>query len=514
MSKALQSVEFLRHRKSAGRPGATAAANTASIQAAIDAVNAAGGGVVELPRGTINIAASTSVETFASSAAPASDGCLILRTGVYLRGQGVGVTTLKVDSNGVLLGLWILNPLAGGVSDLTLDASWNGVNGAGHAIVTTYLSSEASTDAVCKNLTLRDLEIKNAASYGIGVQWADIENLLIENVRIFNTGADGIDIKGRGTSGGNQPAIRVIGNYIKQIGMRVGLDNQAAIDVRGQAYIAGNHIEIVEAATPDGLIRGGIRLREPAATETYGGAMSRVVGNFVRSTARASTRAIFLGSDRIIASNNNIETCEFGFRLSANTTDSKTNTETLLDDNVVRDCETAVYIPTGVERAYISSLVVEDCINALHLDGENATVNDVRATDVDVFFRSSGTGNIVKGGRLSGSITTRINDTGSGNIVRDVEGVRTRSRIQSGTFAIDSTGVKTVTVAHALHVTPAIDDIVATVSSTTTTDQRLSAVEITAVDATNVTLKVYVSTASGTGGATAKLTVDTNTESL
>lgn len=76
----------------------------------------------------------------------------------------------------------------------------------------------------------------------------------------------------------------------------------------------------------------------------------------------------------------------------------------------------------------------------------------------------------------------------------------------SSTFAIDSTGVKTVTVAHSLGYTPNIEDCYLTVLQVTAVDDwAFNMVKITATDATNVTAKVNVSTASATAGATARL---------
>ena len=76
----------------------------------------------------------------------------------------------------------------------------------------------------------------------------------------------------------------------------------------------------------------------------------------------------------------------------------------------------------------------------------------------------------------------------------------------SGTFAIDSTGIKTITVAHGLAYTPALQDCQLTVVEDTNVDDwAYNLLKVESVDATNVVTKVNVSTASGTGGATAKL---------
>jgi hypothetical protein len=76
----------------------------------------------------------------------------------------------------------------------------------------------------------------------------------------------------------------------------------------------------------------------------------------------------------------------------------------------------------------------------------------------------------------------------------------------SAAFAIDSTGVKTVTTAHGLSVTPAIQDVQVSVTEDSNVDDwAFDLLKVESVDATNVVCKIRVSTASATGSATAKL---------
>jgi hypothetical protein len=78
----------------------------------------------------------------------------------------------------------------------------------------------------------------------------------------------------------------------------------------------------------------------------------------------------------------------------------------------------------------------------------------------------------------------------------------------SGTFAIDSTGVKTITTAHGLNLAPDIQDVQLTISENTNVDDfAVGYVKVESVDSTNVVAKVNVTTASGTAAATAKLNI-------
>jgi hypothetical protein len=78
----------------------------------------------------------------------------------------------------------------------------------------------------------------------------------------------------------------------------------------------------------------------------------------------------------------------------------------------------------------------------------------------------------------------------------------------SAAFAIDSTGVKTVTTAHGLSITPSIQDVQVSVTEDTNVDDwAFDLLKVESVDATNVVCKINVSTASATGSATAKLAI-------
>lgn len=83
--------------------------------------------------------------------------------------------------------------------------------------------------------------------------------------------------------------------------------------------------------------------------------------------------------------------------------------------------------------------------------------------------------------------------------------------VQSPTFAIDSTGVKTVTIAHGLASTPPKKNCQLTVLEDTDVDDwAYNLLKVDSADATNVTAKINVSSASSTGGATARLALKAN----
>lgn len=102
--------------------------------------------------------------------------------------------------------------------------------------------------------------------------------------------------------------------------------------------------------------------------------------------------------------------------------------------------------------------------------------------------------------------TANFSDAGTGTVVRDNRGWVTENNVLSPAFAIDAVAVVTVTIPHGLSVTPTAEDCQLTVVEDTDIDDwEEGFVKVESVGAANVVAKVNVTTASVTGGATAKL---------
>lgn len=96
--------------------------------------------------------------------------------------------------------------------------------------------------------------------------------------------------------------------------------------------------------------------------------------------------------------------------------------------------------------------------------------------------------------------------TGANSIVRRNIGYITENNVLSDAFAIDAVTTVTVTIAHGLSVTPTVQDCQLTIIEDTNVDDwGYELVKVESVGATNVVCKVNVTTASSTGSATAKL---------
>ena len=125
--------------------------DTAAIQNAIDAAAGAGGGQVYMPTGTYIV----------SGGEEPSDGCLMLKTNVYLYGDGMGDTTVKLADGSDTKITGIIRSAYGeethdfGVSNLTIDGNRDSTTGKVDGWFNGYIPGEEGYDS---NVTLDSVE--------------------------------------------------------------------------------------------------------------------------------------------------------------------------------------------------------------------------------------------------------------------------------------------------------------------------------------------------------------------
>ncbi len=157
--------------------------DTAAIQAAVDAAAAAGGGQVYVPSGTYIV----------SGGEEASDGCIMLKSNVYMYGDGMGETTLKLadGSNQEITG--IVRSAYGeethdfGLSNLTIDGNRDNTTGKVDGWFNGYIPGAEGQDS---NVTLDGVEILNCSGYGFDPHEQTV-NMVIENCVSHGNGLDG-----------------------------------------------------------------------------------------------------------------------------------------------------------------------------------------------------------------------------------------------------------------------------------------------------------------------------------
>ncbi|MGE8483463.1 MAG: M10 family metallopeptidase C-terminal domain-containing protein [Pseudomonas sp.] len=157
--------------------------DTAAIQRAIDAAAAAGGGQVYVPTGTYIV----------SGGVEPSDGCLMLKSNVYLYGDGMGATTVKVADGsdtkitGVIRSAYGEETHDFGVSNLTIDGNRDNTTGKIDGWFNGYIPGQAGYDS---NVTLDSVEIKDCSGYGFDPHEQTI-NMVIKNSVSHGNGLDG-----------------------------------------------------------------------------------------------------------------------------------------------------------------------------------------------------------------------------------------------------------------------------------------------------------------------------------
>jgi len=302
--------------------------DTAAIQAAIDAMRDAGGGEVYIPGGSYSLGGSAKTDVFenANSTKAASTGCLILWSGVYLRGES-WTTTVLLPTDANLTCILHVSPLSGGISDLQIDSGW-GTGDAetqGHGIFS--LTSESPTDAdrVFKNVTYKNLIVKNQAAYGIGIQgYADLQNVLLHNIYVSTTGLDSIDTKHRGPNKQHE-GCKMDGLLLEKPGLR--LASQCALDIRGPWRLSNIHIkDIGESAFS---IQAGVRFRtyepSPPNENPYGQQAEFATLNnyYIENTvSNCDTYGIQIGSAYVKVANGTVKGCTDNYSVSGNASGS------------------------------------------------------------------------------------------------------------------------------------------------------------------------------------------------
>ncbi|TDV58146.1 hemolysin type calcium-binding protein [Pseudomonas graminis] len=157
--------------------------DTAAIQAAIDAAAKAGGGDVYIPAGTWSL----------TPGDKPADGALMLKSNVFIKGEGMGTTVLKLADGTDQAVTGIIRSASGeathdfGVSNLTLDGNRDNTSGKVDGWYNGFLPGQPGQDS---NVTLSGVEIRDCSGYGFDPH-ERTANMLIENSVSHGNGLDG-----------------------------------------------------------------------------------------------------------------------------------------------------------------------------------------------------------------------------------------------------------------------------------------------------------------------------------
>lgn len=166
-----------------GAKGDGVSDDTAAIQQAIDAAAAAGGGQVYVPPGTYIV----------SGGEEPSDGCLMLKSNVYMYGDGMGVSNIKVADGsdtkitGVIRSAYGEETHDFGLSNLTIDGNRDNTTGKIDGWFNGFIPGKEGYDS---NVTLDGVEIKDCSGYGFDPHEQTV-NMVIKNSVSHGNGLDG-----------------------------------------------------------------------------------------------------------------------------------------------------------------------------------------------------------------------------------------------------------------------------------------------------------------------------------
>jgi hypothetical protein len=523
--------------------------NTEAIQAAINAAASAGGGVISIPPGSY-----------------VSGPVYITNSGIHIKGAGKRATTIKLKNSPLAdqFGVFSFGIQSNkttqvaitdcSITDLTINgnksnqfqgtSASNGVN----AGVFVYTVSD---------MRVENVKVYDCDGYGMGFVGTDAagrSDYRVLNVETTGNLYDGIDFKG-GTT--NKP-VRIWADsiYSHDNGPGVISGREAVgVDFRGQ-YIFASRIYT------SGNANGGVRLRDVHCFEAVLDDCWAVGNTTFGFRLDGTADALFYRFNACGALNNTGD----GFRVERGPVElvgcySKGNVNGLhnnanvafirvnggdytgnTQDGMLIGVDSALVVNgagihsnsrhgllfrgdrLAIDNSYIynNSQASAGTNRGIVIDNVNANMSfwSIRGSQIYdnqgtktqghaiAFSNSPPAGHLIDND-LSGNLTAAITGTApSGTLRRNNKGYKTQGTFESPAFAIDSTGVKTVSTTHNLDVTPASKDVQMTlIRSANNVSSIYDYVRVTGTTSNSVGAQVQVGTASATGGDTATLAV-------
>lgn len=353
-----------------------------AVNRAIDAANAAGGGIVFIPAGTILVGQSSGFNG------------IVMKTGVRLIGAGRNVTIVKVKDGGNARAITATDISYFEVAHLTVNGNRANQTAGVHAF----------SMSGCSHYDLHHMVITGAYGYGMGLQSGTFRHGLHRSIYITDSGNDGIDYKNA-----NDDNEAITFDHITVEGFDMaGAGGKAGIDVRGPANLSN----IVILGVPNSC--AGIRFRQ--ATGALDGARKSNLVNFrVVGTSITGSFGVYAADPNTKISNGWVENVVTGLQDLGGRT-GVTNVQ-------ARGCTTGLRFDTDGGSLVADSSVAANCLadtcttgflvndaTAVRLIGntaENCTTGiNVQAGSVDTLLAFNRTS----------TCTTPLTDAGTGTV--------------------------------------------------------------------------------------------------
>lgn len=425
---------------------------------------------------------------------------LLIPSGVSLIGSGYGGTIVKLKAGANADVITVSSVTNVGLFNLTIDGSR----------ATQTIGVEGFRSAGVDGLIIENVRVMETYDYGLGFEMGAQKNIFINNLFIKNTGADGLDIKNASNTNENI----IISNVLIDSHGLSGVAGQTGIDVRGPASLSNITVKNVPSNG------AGIRFRNGETVDIHGlgGHKSSLNGFRIYAGGKATNIGLANIARDVQVSNGYVygftigvetlargmvganiicEECDTGFNLDQSAPEISSDTK-LTNCHAIRATPAAGMrgFKIGSSGAAISAPVINSCISTGGVEGLNIGANVVDAVIVDT--------------NLTGN-TSPVSDSSTSAHYSKNKGYKTESVLLSAGLAIDSTGTKSDTIAHGLQVTPSIQSCaLSLVRVSAVTDPIFGYWWVESTDATNVTVRLRVTTASATGGATCKLSLNIN----
>jgi hypothetical protein len=410
-----------------------------------------------------------------------SNIALTVPSNIRIRGAGIGVTTIKLANSGDAHVFHGTNVSHVEISHLTIDGN--------RANQTAGVHGVRGTDASFWNL--HDLEIKDTRDYGIGFQDGTMTDIILHNIWMDGTGADGIDFKNADNANASITLSNININNPGTVSA-----TQAGVDLRGEGFTCNNIIVTNLAAG-----HFGIRFRASTAT-LEGGRRSSLSGFHISGAGAIGLKVVDEG---LMISDGTVDGCVVGVNIDG--TANSTPLENILSGVRVVDCTGDGFnIDALATRCRLMACVASSCADeGFRIESDDTSLIGCIAEG------NTGFGVEIIAGASNCSMTDMVfsnntggavSDAGTATRARNCLGFVTENNVQTADLAIDSTGSKTFTTAHGLGVTPAVEDCSLTIiENTGVEDWALDHMKIESTTSDNVLGRIVVGTGSGTGGA-------------
>jgi hypothetical protein len=338
---------------------------------------------------------------------------------------------------------------------------------------------------------IQNVTLKNAFSYGIGVQAGTNKNIRIDNLTTLDTGQDGIDIKDYNLNNEN-----IVLSNITCINYGLATSGQTGVDIRGPIVL--NNLRCSTTANDT----RAFRLRGATVQGRVG---SGVINNISYSGAGdAASYAIQISTGVTNYSISNVY-CENAGLVAAFEAGTAGKLSNAVGSNISGDA-----LSIRGDGVIIDGFNVDSCLRGFDIESNspNNTITnfDIRGVTSGEFGRiqAGSTGFKLLNGKVESGKALNFAEA---PVVRDVANYKTRATVVSSDILVDSLGTKGFLIPHGLDITPDVESVQLTLirSTNNPVDEEIGYLQVEATDATNISGRLFVTLASGIAGASVKV---------